>query len=68
MKRRLAVALVAFISVTAPIWAGLFDFGGGGGDTVFDPAVYGQALLEVEELIKNYEEAQGDVRTRTRGT
>jgi hypothetical protein len=53
MKRRLTVALIALISVTLPLWAGLFD---GGGDTVFDPAVYGQALLEVSELIKNYEQ------------
>ena len=31
------------------------DFGGGG-DIVFDPSVYGQAVLVVSELIKSYEE------------
>jgi len=57
VRKRIAAALVALVILAVPLWAGIFgiDFGGGG-DIVFDPSVYGQALLEVAELIKSYEE------------
>ena len=56
MKKRIAAALIAVLLCTSPLVA-LFgiDFGGGG-DIVFDPSVYGQAVLVVSQLVKSYEE------------
>jgi hypothetical protein len=60
MTKRIMAALLAVALFALPISAGLFgiDFGGGGGggDIVFDPSVFGQAVLVVSELVKNYEE------------
>lgn len=59
MKKRLVVAAIVLVMTSIPIWASLFGIhigGGGDGETVFDPSVYGQALLTVSQLIKDYEE------------
>jgi len=57
MKRKVVAALLAVVVLAVPAFAGLFgiDFGGGG-DIVFDPSVFGQAVLVVSELVKSYEE------------
>jgi hypothetical protein len=47
MKKRIATGLLVLVIIAIPLWAD---------DIVFDPAVYGQALLEVSQLIQNYEE------------
>jgi hypothetical protein len=47
MKKQIATGLLVLIIIAIPLWAD---------DIVFDPAVYGQALLEVSQLIQSYEE------------
>lgn len=58
MKKRIAAALLALLLLVSPLWAifGISFGGGGGGDIVFDPTLYANAILMLAELIKNYEQ------------